>query len=96
MQSDFMSLYELAHQHAKSGRFKEAGQLYIDLLHQNPTNVEVIHDLVFCLDKLGQTEDAEKFLRSLGPVVHKTESLWQQLDYLAQINLPKVAVPRVL
>ena len=55
MQSDFAALYELAHQHAKSGRFKEACQLYIDLLHQNSTNVNVrvIHDLVFCLDKLG-------------------------------------------
>lgn len=54
---------ELAYALRKNGDYRRAALIYRDMLKSRPKDSIILHNLVYCLDKLGQTKIALNLLR---------------------------------
>ena len=54
---------ELAYALRKNGNYKRAALLYQHMLKKNPSEKILLHNFVYCLDKLGQTKAAIQLLQ---------------------------------
>lgn len=63
---------QLALYRRKAGQYRKAAILYRSLLRENPDDRNLLSNLVYCLDRMGETESARKLMQSANKAFKPT------------------------